>query len=298
MKSDNKISLVEKRKLASKAGTVSIIVNIFLFAIKYWAGIISGSVALVADAWHTLSDSMTSLIVVVAGKFSNKPADHDHPYGHGRIELVAAIVIGLFLAVVGYSFIEESINKIISKEPAHYGIIAIVVTIISILVKEWLARFSFKIGKRINSSSINADGWHHRSDALSSVVILVGIFFNPYFWWTDAVLGILVAFFLFYTTYEILKEAIDNLLGKKPDEETLDKLKAICLEFGGEEIRPHHFHFHDYGNHTEVTFHIQFPKNIVLDSAHDIATKIELKIKEDLFIEPTIHMEPYEKLDA
>lgn len=287
----------KRKQLTNRVGWVSIIINVLLFILKYWAGIVSGSVALVADAWHTLSDSITSVIILISGKISSKPADHEHPYGHGRIELIAAIVIGVFLLIIAFNFIEEAINKISSKEAAEYGWIAITVTCSSILLKEILARFTFKIGKQLNSPAIKADGWHHRSDALSSVVILIGIFFNPYFWWMDAVLGICVALFLIYATYEILKTSIDHLLGKQPDKATIKILEKICLELGGNQITPHHFHFHEYGNHTEITFHIQFPEDVLLDEAHTVANNIEKKIRLELQYESTIHMEPYNSID-
>ena len=157
-----KYSLEEKKQITSKAGYVSIFVNTILFVIKYWAGLSSGSVAIIADAWHTLSDSITSIILVFSGFFSNKPADEEHPYGHGRFELIASIVIAVILALVAVSFIQDSISKILSKETADYGIFAISATVLSVVAKEWLARYALKLSKKIDSQSIKADAWHHR----------------------------------------------------------------------------------------------------------------------------------------
>ena len=167
--------LVDKSKIAVRAGWISILVNIVLFALKYWAGVSSGSVAIIADAWHTLSDSISSIIVIVAVWFSTRPADKDHPFGHGRAEMLAAIIIGVILAVVAFEFGMESIRRILNRDAADYGIVAIVVTAVSVLTKEGLARYALMAGKKSGSRSLKADAWHHRSDAISSAIILVGI---------------------------------------------------------------------------------------------------------------------------
>ena len=179
-------------RLSIRAGWVSIFTNLALFGLKYWAGLVSGSVALIADAWHTLSDSISSVLVIGGVKLSQKPADKSHPFGHGRYELIATIIIGCLLIWVSYNFIVESVEKLQNKESASYGAFAIIATIISVISKEGLAQYSFYIGRKTNSRVVSADGWHHRSDAISSIVILVGIFIGRYFWWADGVLGILV----------------------------------------------------------------------------------------------------------
>ncbi|MBN2681978.1 MAG: GNAT family N-acetyltransferase [Bacteroidales bacterium] len=273
-------------------GWISLIVNAALFAIKFWAGVVSGSVALIADAWHTLSDSLTSIVVLVGFKISGKPADRQHPFGHGRAELIGAIIIGLILAMVGFNFLLESISKLNNHQSGNFGTIAIVVTIISVVIKEALAQMAIRFGKKISSRSLIADGWHHRSDAISSAIILVGIIFSGDFWWIDAVLGLLVSAIIFYTAYELLKDAINPLLGEKPDDELLVRIREIADEVCNRELHIHHIHVHNYGNHSEMTFHIQLPGNTSLVEAHETATRLEKTIKQYLNIETTIHMEP------
>ncbi|PKP37023.1 MAG: cation transporter, partial [Bacteroidetes bacterium HGW-Bacteroidetes-15] len=163
-------------QLALKAGWVSILVNTSLFALKFWAGVVSGSVAIIADAWHTLSDSISSVFLLLGVFFSQKPADKDHPFGHGRYELIATILIGCLLAWVSYNFFVESIERLQNRESASYGLIALIATVISIVSKEILAQYSFYIGRITKSQVVKADGWHHRSDAISSIAILGGIF--------------------------------------------------------------------------------------------------------------------------
>ncbi|GAB1453714.1 hypothetical protein MASR2M47_37700 [Draconibacterium sp.] len=205
-----------RNKYIVREGWISIIGNTVLFGLKYWAGIVTGSLALIADAWHTLSDTISSVIVLIAGKVSRKPADDDHPFGHGRAEHIAAIIIGVLLCIVAFDFVVSAIEKFGSKEKTVYGTIAWVVTIVSILSKEAMAQYAFWAAKKSNSSILKADAWHHRSDALSSIVILIGLAVGKYFWWTDAVLSFIVALMIAYVGYEILSKEITSLTWRKP----------------------------------------------------------------------------------
>ena len=272
----------------------SIFLNIFLFVIKLWAGVVSSSVAIIADAWHTLSDSISSVAVLIGLKISAKPADREHPFGHGRAEVIASIVVGMLLAIIGFSFLKESILRLRSQSEFEYGTLAIVVTIISLVVKEFMAQYSIIIGKRTNSKSMIADGWHHRSDAISSLVILVGIFFGQYYWWIDGVLGILVSLLLFYTTYSILKENISHLLGEGIDDDLRNDIIQLAKEVTDFELYPHHFLVHQYGNHTEMTFHIRLPADFTIHKAHEIATAYEVLIKKRTKIQATVHIDSLE----
>ena len=282
----------QRKRLVYQQGWISIFVNGLLFASKYWVGVITGSIALMADAWHSLSDSLTSVIVIFGAKISNKPPDKEHPFGHGRAELIASIIIGVILGFVGFEFAKESISKLMNREGVQYGFAALWVIIASILVNELLAQYAFWIGRKTGNPSLKADGWHHRSDALSSVIILVGIFFAKYYWWIDGVLGFIVSIMLFYAAYEIIKDGTNPLLGETPEEELLDELKKIANETSGMDTHLHHVHMHRYGEHLELTMHIKLPKETTLKNAHQIADDIEIEIARKLSVEATIHMEP------
>jgi cation diffusion facilitator family transporter len=292
MNSFNKEVRANNNRLAQKEGWLALIVNSFLFVLKYWAGIVSGSVALIADAWHTLSDSLTSVILLVGIRLSAKPADQEHPFGHGRAEWIAAIIIGTLLAVVGFNFLYDSILKLIEHEGASYGSLAIIITVLSIIVKETLARYAFWIYRKTGTQSVKADGWHHRSDAISSALILIGILVGSRYWWIDGVMGILVSLALFYAAYDIIKESTHSILGEKPNKQLIEKLKNIPLRVVGMDVELHHIHTHNYGDHTELTCHIKLPPGMSLNDAHEIATKIERAIREETGITSTIHMEP------
>jgi cation diffusion facilitator family transporter len=281
--------------LAYLEGWLSIVVNVLLFGLKYWAGIVTHSVAIIADAWHSLSDSLSSLVLLVGVKAATKPADKKHPFGHGRAELIASVIIGVVLAIVGFDFFMEGISKLSKHEAADFGTFAVVVIAVSVVVKEGIAQFSFWASRQTGSQVLRADGWHHRSDAISSVVILVGIFFGKYFWWIDGVLGILIAILILYTAYDILKEGINPLLGEHPDEELVSRIKAIADRFAPSAVDAHHIHCHRYGRHRELTFHIYLDGATNLNDSHAIADAIETAIREELDIEATIHVEPLEE---
>jgi cation diffusion facilitator family transporter len=281
-----------RTRLGNIEGWLSIAGNIGLFILKYWAGAVTGSIALIADAWHTLSDSFSSIIVLIGIKVSNKPADREHPFGHGRAELIASLVIGMLLLFIAFSFLTESINRLQTHQSVDYGTIALIAVIASIIVKEALAQYAIWAGKKTRSNTLKADGWHHRTDAISSVLILIGIFLGKYFWWIDGVLGLIVTGMIAWAAYEILRDAIHPLLGEKPSEKLKQRLHEISSEALGFDPEIHHIHLHRYGDHVELTFHITLPSEMTLKRAHEHVVKLEEKIQEELDMIPTIHADP------
>ncbi len=286
------MDLKSNRNAGVIEGIVSVVVNTLLFILKYWAGIVTGSLAIVADAWHTMSDSISSIVLIAATGLSNRKPDKKHPFGHGRWEQIAAIFIGIILAIIAYDFLKDSILRLKDHTSVTFGTLAIVVTCISIVAKEGLAQYAFRLARKTGNVAIKADGWHHRSDALSSVVVLIGILLAKYFWWMDSVLGIIIALMLFYATYTIIKEAITKILGEEPSEELIKKITNAVTEMYPEGLQLHHFHIHNYVNHQEMTFHIRLPGELSLEEGHSVATAIEKMIEERFNITSTIHVEP------
>lgn len=282
----------DRKKYIVLEGWISIIGNTILFGFKYWAGAVTGSLALIADAWHTMSDTISSVIVLIAGRVSRKPADDDHPFGHGRAEHIAAIIIGVLLAIVAFDFIVGAIEKFGTKEKTIFGTVAWIATIVSILSKEGMAQYAFWAARKADSPILKADAWHHRSDALSSVVILIGMAVGNYFWWTDAVLTFIVAIMIGYASYEILSKEITSLLGESPKDELLLSIQETAQNTCNEPLHLHHIHIHNYGQHTELSCHIKLPPNMPLHEAHEICTKVELAILEKFGYISTIHPEP------
>ena len=272
--------------------SLSIALNIVLFIIKYWVGVLSASVAIVADAWHTLSDTLTSLVVLISFKISSVPPDKKHPYGHGRAELIAALVVGILLAVVGFNFFVESIHRLIDRQAAAYGTLALIVIAASVVSKEAMAQVSIRAGRRTNSRSLIADGWHHRSDAISSLLIFIGIVAGQRFWWTDGVLGLVVSLLIFHATFGILKDTISALLGEEPDEEEIARIISLSSQLTPHDLHVHNPRVHDYGQHRELTLHIYLPADMRLSEAHEIGTALENAIKKEMGIEATVHIDP------
>lgn len=283
---------MDKHKAGYFEGTISIIANTALFAAKLWAGIVTGSIALMVDAWHTLSDSISSVFVIIAAKLSSRKADKEHPFGHGRWEQIASLFIAVLLGIVAYNFLENSIVQFRNRESVEYGTIALVVIIVSIVVKEILAQIAFFLWRKTKNSSIKADGWHHRTDALSSVVVLAGILFAKQFWWIDSALGAIISMMLFYTTFRIIKEATNKILGEEPAKELIENINSEIKNIYKDELQSHHFHLHDYISHKELTFHIRIEKNKTIEYGHEIANEIEKMILDKFNISATIHVEP------
>jgi len=286
---------MDKKKAQVFEGLLSIILNAVLFGVKFWVGMITGSIALVADAWHTLSDSLTSIFVVFSAKLASKKPDKEHPFGHGRWELIAAMIIAFILAFIGYDFLTGSIERFRHGENVIFGNLAIAVTAASIVIKELLAQYAFYLGRKTKNPVVTADGWHHRSDSLSSVVVLIGIViarFATELWWMDSVLGMFCALAIFFAAYKIMRDSITKILGQEPEQDLvlriIDEIKSVYEH----DLRIHHIHLHDYISQRELTLHIKLDKHMTIDEGHDIATIIENMIKDSFDMSTTIHVEP------
>lgn len=283
-----------KYKITGKfAAYFSIAGNIILFIIKLWAGVATGSIAIIADAWHTLSDSLSSVILLVGIYIAYKPADKEHPYGHGRAELIASLVLGLILVLVAINFFYESVTNILEQKTVEYGLFAIIVTAISLVGKEIMAQVSFIAAKNERYNSLKADGLHHRTDALTSAVILVGIMFGTFIWWIDGALGIFVSIMILVLAYRVVRDSIHPLLGEKPDDHVIEKIHDISRDIYENDMYLHHFNIHRYGNHTELTFHIKLPGNYKLEEANRITSVFIQRIKDELNIFATIYIDAY-----
>jgi len=288
---------MNREKAQIVEGIVSVVVNAVLFAVKFWAGTVTGSIALVADAWHTMSDSLTSIFVVFSAKLASKKPDKEHPFGHGRWELISAIMMAFVLAFIGYEFLAGSIERFQNRESVVYGTLAIVVTVVSIIIKELLAQYGFYIGRKTNNPVVTADGWHSRSDSLSSVVVLIGIIVSRFaigFWWMDSVLGVFCALAIFYAAFQIMKEAVTKILGEELEQEFIDKLNLEVKKIFDIDLDIHHLHLHNYISQKELTLHIRLDKNMTIEKGHEITTVIEDMIEEQFDMAATIHVEPLE----
>jgi len=276
-------------------GWTSILLNIVLFVLKMWAGMVTGSVAMIADAWHTLADSVSSVVVLVGFRLGARPADREHPFGHGRAELIAAVMIGTLLCLVGLGFGREAVERLLEREPTVFSVYAIVVFGVSAVLKEGLAQWSVRVGRRIDAPALVADAWHHRSDAIASAVIVVGALLGSRWWWVDGVLGLAVAAMILHAAYDIIKDAAERLMGSAPDAAFEARVREVVCSAAPQGAEPHHLHLHSYGGHKELTLHLYLSATMSVREAHTISERVEAALAEQLGTEATVHVDPDEQ---
>jgi len=294
----DEVLIMNREKAQVVSGVASVIGNAILFAAKVFVGMLTGSTALMADAWHTMSDSLTSVFTVVAAKLAAKKPDKEHPFGHGRWELIASIIMSGVLAIIGWEFISQAIDKLRNlEEGVIFGTLTLVITIVSIVVKEVMAQYGFYLGKKYKNPVIIADAWHSRTDSLSSVAILIGIVITMFvdgLWWMDSVLAIICALAIFYAAFEIMKEAVTKILGEKPESDLQERITAEALKIYDNDLKIHHLHLHDYITQKELTLHIKLEEFMSIKDGHEVATVIESMIEEKFGMVATIQVEPLE----
>lgn len=274
-------------------GVLSSIFNLVIFLIKYLLSIKINSVSLRADAFHTLSDILTSIMVIIGFYLSSKKPDKKHPFGHGRIEKIISIFMSILLIFVGYEFLVSSWNRFKNPVKIDFNFLIIIILFLTILIKEFLTFVSIELGKRINSSSLKADAWHHRSDSIATLFIILGfITFKYGLYYLDGIFGIGVSILIIYTGISLLLESSSFLIGEEPSENLVNKIKEISYRFDFVED-VHHIHIHDYGNQIEITFHIRIKGEKSLSEVHEKISMVEKAIESEIKnSNVTIHAEP------
>ena len=278
------------------------IVNVVLLVFKFAAGILGHSAAMIADAIHSLSDFLTDIIVIVFVRLSSKPADRDHDYGHGKYETLATSVIGLALAVVavilGWDGLEKIADALQGNRLESPGIIALWAALLSITLKEWIFRATRKVANEVKSKALEANAWHHRSDALSSVGTAIGIggavMLGDGWAILDPIAAIVVCVLIIVTAFRIIRQASGELLEESLPEETEDRIEKIVYQDTlVSDI--HKLHTRRIGNIIAIEMHLRMPAGITLAESHVHATAIEQSLKTEfgkgthimLHIEPT-----------
>jgi cation diffusion facilitator family transporter len=274
-------------------GIVGIIINILLFIMKLSVGIISNSIAVTADAFNNLSDSASSLITILGFKLANKPADKEHPFGHGRIEYISALIVSFLVLLVGFEFVKSSFNRIVNPSKINFNIIIFILMLISIGIKIWISRFNTYLGKKINSKALQASSFDALADVISSSVVAISLLLSN---WTtfpiDGYIGILVALFILYSGYSLVKETLDPLLGEAPDSELVNDIKEKLIKY--EYIMgTHDLIVHNYGpGRVMASIHAEVPSNESFVKIHEVIDKAEREISKELSIFLVIHMDP------
>ncbi len=264
------------------------IVNIVLLVFKFIAGILGHSAAMIADAIHSLSDFLTDIIVIVFVRLSSKPADHDHDYGHGKYETLATSVIGMALAVVavmlGWDGIEKIIYVMQGNQLESPGIIALWAAILSIVLKEWIFRATRKVAKEENSKVLEANAWHHRSDAMSSIGTAIGIggavMLGDSWAILDPIAAIVVCILIIVTAFKIIRQASGELLEESLPKEIEDKIEQIAYQDPlVSDI--HKLHTRRIGNIIAIEMHLRMPSDVTLAESHIHANSIEKSLKQE-----------------
>ena len=275
------------------SGITGIILNIILVAGKLTVGIIAGSVAIIADAINNFSDAASSVITLAGFKLAGQKPDKEHPFGHGRIEYVAGLIVSVLIIFMGFELAWSSIEKIITPEAAEFSYAAMGVLIAAILVKFWLFYFNRKIAKRINSPSIAATASDSISDVIATGVVLAALITGQYTTFPiDGVAGVIVAIFIFKAGWGAVKTTQAPLLGRPMSKELADAIDKLALEHENI-LGIHDLIYHDYGpGRAIVSFHAEVPADGNLMETHEMIDHVEREIREKFGIEAVIHMDP------
>lgn len=288
---------VDKENVRNSYGflgsTVGIIVNTILFIVKLFVGIITKSISVTADAFNNLSDATSSLITMIGFKLASKPADKEHPFGHGRIEYLSGLVVSFMVILVGFEFIKSSYSRIINPIPVQFKTLSFILLLLSIGTKVWLSRFNSFIGKKINSTALQASSLDALGDVFTSSCVALSLVISK---WTtfpiDGYIGILVSLFIMYSGYSLIKDTLSPLLGEAPDKDLANKIINGVLSYryiSG----IHDLVIHNYGpGKFMASIHAEVPQDISLVKIHEIIDRAEKELSEKLNIILVIHMDP------
>ncbi len=280
------------------------VVNVTLTALKFAAGILGCSAAMIADAVHSLSDLLTDFVVLLFVRISSRPADSDHPYGHGKYETLATVIVAVALLAVGGVLAAEGVQKILSaihgEELVMPGRIALWAALISIAAKEIIYLLTIRVSRRVQSSALEANAWHHRTDALSSVATSIGIggalLFGGKWAILDPIAAVLVSIFILVAAARLLHEALQDLLEKRLPEEVENEIRAMVAA-DSEMSEMHKLRTRRVGNVYSIEMHLRMDGNMPLAEAHRHSAMLEQRLRERFGQQTmiTIHMEPLKK---
>ena len=280
------------------ASIVGIFCNVFLFAVKFVVGFILNSVSVTADAFNNLSDAGSSIISFVGVKMAEKPADRDHPFGHGRIEYIAALVVSFLVLEVGFTFLKDSIGKIRTPEALNFQTVSVAILIVSIAVKLWLGLFNRKLGERINSKVMMAVFTDSMGDVITTgATILSLIFFRLTGINIDGIVGVGVALVVMWAGVGIARDTLEPLIGEAIDPEGYKEIKSFVESYDGIE-GTHDLLVHNYGpGRSMASIHAEVPNDVDIEQSHEIIDRIEREAAKKLGIFLVIHMDPVEMKD-
>ncbi len=274
-------------------GVVGILLNILLFAGKFLAGTISKSISITADAFNNLSDAGSSVITLIGFRMSGAEPDVDHPFGHGRIEYISGLMVSGAILIMAFELIKSSVGKIIHPEPVEFSILVVVILVVSICVKLYMAYYNHKIGKRIESAAMGATATDSLSDSCATTVVLIAAIAGKLTGLQiDGYCGVLVGIFIFYAGISAARDTLNPLLGQPPEDEFVGQIEELVMKHP--EVRGvHDLIVHDYGpGRMMISLHAEVPAEGDIIKLHDVVDNIEHELRNELKCEAVIHMDP------
>lgn len=287
--SDNNV----RRRYGILGGVVGIILNMLLFIGKFLAGIFTSSISITADAVNNLSDAGSSIITLVGFKMSGKPADSEHPFGHGRYEYISGFVISMAIIMMAFEIGKTSLKKIINPEVSEFQWLSVIILSVAILIKLWLGVFNNRLGDKINSKTMKATARDSLGDVMATSAVLLGVIINRIFAVNvDAYLGILVALFIMYAGISAARDTLNQLLGEAPDKQFVEDIKNTAISYK-EIIGVHDLIVHNYGaGRSIISLHAEVSCECDMMKIHDVIDNIEKEMKQKFNCETVIHMDP------
>ena len=275
------------------AGFVGIVCNLILFVSKILIGTFSGSVSITADAVNNLSDASSSIISLLGFKLSEKPADAEHPYGHGRYEYLSALSVAVLIIIIGFELFKTSIGKIFNPEPVKFSWILAIILLLSIITKLWMMLFNKKIGKEIKSNTLIATAQDSRNDVITTTAVLVAALVSYYSQIElDGWIGLGVAIFILISGFGLIKSTIDPMLGRAPDADTVKKIHDKIMSYEGV-LGVHDLIIHDYGpNRQFASVHVEMAAEDDVLKSHDVIDNIEFDFLSDMGLNMIVHYDP------
>ncbi|MDD2362212.1 MAG: cation diffusion facilitator family transporter [Oscillospiraceae bacterium] len=286
-------SAITRHSYGRLTGIVGITANLILFTVKVIAGFLSSSVAVIADGFNNLSDAGSSVVTLVGFRLASAPPDKEHPFGHGRMEYITAMVIAIMILFAGIELVRTSLNKIINPTDTEFGLVTVIILVLAIGIKLWLALFYRNIGKRIDSEALRASSADSRNDVICTTFVLVSALIG---WFTDinidGYIGVGVAVFVMWSGISILRDTVSLLLGQAPSTELVNDIKNTVLSHQGI-IGLHDLIVHNYGpGKCIVSLHAEVPSEDKMVHSHDLIDQVEKEIAEKYSAAVCIHMDP------
>ncbi|MEW6339031.1 MAG: cation diffusion facilitator family transporter [Acidobacteriota bacterium] len=273
-------------------GWTSVAVNLVLFAVKVVPGVAIGSVALIADAFHSLGDVLSSAVVIWGFRAAARPSDPEHPFGHGRLESVTSLVVSLMLFLTAWEFGRASIGRLREPREVEASTLLIVVLVATMAVKEWLSRFSLTLGKRIGSAALIGDFWHHRSDVLATGVVVAALLGARFgWWWVDGVGGLIVSAIIAWAGYQLWRDSVDPLIGEAPSPGVLQEMREIAQSIPGVDD-VHDLIVHRYGSLVVTSVHVEVSSSLDIEAGHEVAEAVEQRLNERFAGWAVVHVDP------